>query len=736
MRRFQIPSAALAAGLAVFLSGCAGETPTSPSQNQNNSNPPGSCAVLVSLSAPTTSPAVGSAAVVRATVTRSGVPVADGGSVQFTTDAGVFLENGLHTISKTIVSGVADVNVQSLSPGAVHVKAVFDCGSAQITLSFGGTPETGPFVQSISPSTGSCAGGDTVTITGGRFGTSAAAISVTFGGVKAPIKGTVTETQFTVTTPAHPLTNPAVPETVNVVVTVSGAASPTFPFTFSCNPQAFVSSISPTEGSSLGGETVLINGGNFGANIATTRVTFCGRAATITAQVDTQISVLTPASPAALETCDVVLTRDLGLVSQQTATAPQQFTYRLVFTPAITSSSPKTGANDASTRVTVFGSGFQFPMQVFLTGGACGGQLVEAAVSDITLNTIVFKTPVAVGANVCLSSQLVDIVITNPQTGKTASCPACFKYYACPTITSAGPTFTNYNVTTQVVITGHNFEEPATVGGGGTVWQPISVSSQQIVAIAPLALLTGTCADISAPILVNGTSLSCPNAVGPVFTYWVKTVSPVVSSINPRELPEASVFPVLVTVTGQNFFAPNMRFVLNMPVGGPLTIFPESRTDTVMTFKAPALIGPYLTATCTTPAGETGKQKVPTSVELDVLNNTTTCFAKEQLVYVPTDQTCRVPITPPATLTIDTDTLPDGTVGTPYSTTLVALGGTPGYTWLITSGALPGGITLAAGTGVISGANPTTAGTFNFAMKVTDSVGATATKALSITINP
>ena len=161
--------------------------------------------------------------------------------------------------------------------------------------------------------------------------------------------------------------------------------------------------------------------------------------------------------------CDVVVTRDLGLVSQQSATAPQQFTYRRVFTPVINSASPRTGPNDASTRVTIFGSGFQFPMQVFLTGGACGAQRVEAAVSDISLTTIVFKTPVAVGGNVCLSNQLVDIVVLNPTTGKTASCPACFKYYACPTITSLAPPSARIRAATQVVITGPNFEEPAAV---------------------------------------------------------------------------------------------------------------------------------------------------------------------------------------------------------------------------------------------------------------------------------
>ena len=68
--------------------------------------------------------------------------------------------------------------------------------------------------------------------------------------------------------------------------------------------------------------------------------------------------------------------------------------------PAIYSVSPRTGPNDQSTRTTIFGTNFQFPMQVFLTGAACGAQRVEAQVVSIdSLTQIVFLTPVAVGGN-------------------------------------------------------------------------------------------------------------------------------------------------------------------------------------------------------------------------------------------------------------------------------------------------------------------------------------------------
>jgi hypothetical protein len=58
------------------------------------------------------------------------------------------------------------------------------------------------------------------------------------------------------------------------------------------------------------------------------------------------------------------------------------------------------------------------------------------------------------------------------------------------------------------------------------------------------------------------------------------------------------------------------------------------------------------------------------------------------------------PVSP--TISITTNTLTGGTVGTAYSQTLTASGGTAPYTWTIVSGTLPAGLTLST-RGVISG---------------------------------
>lgn len=87
------------------------------------------------------------------------------------------------------------------------------------------------------------------------------------------------------------------------------------------------------------------------------------------------------------------------------------------------------------------------------------------------------------------------------------------------------------------------------------------------------------------------------------------------------------------------------------------------------------------------------------------------------------------------TVTITTASLPAGQKGVPYSATLVATGGVSPYAWTITAGQLPQGLILNAATGTLSG-TPTSAGTVSLTITVTDSQNTTATKTLSLVINP
>ncbi len=79
---------------------------------------------------------------------------------------------------------------------------------------------------------------------------------------------------------------------------------------------------------------------------------------------------------------------------------------------------------------------------------------------------------------------------------------------------------------------------------------------------------------------------------------------------------------------------------------------------------------------------------------------------------------------------------PSGQIGVAYSIKLAAALGSPPYAWSIASGSLPSGLTLTASgidAGVVAG-TPAAAGGYPFTARVTDSLGATATAPLSITI--
>ncbi|HUB34355.1 MAG TPA: putative Ig domain-containing protein, partial [Bryobacteraceae bacterium] len=85
-------------------------------------------------------------------------------------------------------------------------------------------------------------------------------------------------------------------------------------------------------------------------------------------------------------------------------------------------------------------------------------------------------------------------------------------------------------------------------------------------------------------------------------------------------------------------------------------------------------------------------------------------------------------------LNISTSSLPNGTVGIPYSTSFAASGGSGGYSWSVTSGVLPAGLSFNAG-GTISG-TPAAQSTANLTVQVKDSAGDTASRSFTFAVVP
>jgi hypothetical protein len=231
-------------------------------------------------------------------VTITGTNFASGATVTF----GSAQASNVVVVSATQITATTPAG----STGAVTVTVTVSGQSGSLTNGF--TYLAPPTVSSVSPNSGSTAGGTAVTITGTNFASGA---TVTFGGAAATNVAVVSSTQITATTPAGSA------GAVVVTVTVSGqSGSLTNGFTYVVPPT--VSSVSPNSGPAAGGTPVTITGTNFAPGAT---VTFGGAAATNVVVVSaTQITATTPAGGAGAVTVTVT-------VSGQSGSLTNGFTY-------------------------------------------------------------------------------------------------------------------------------------------------------------------------------------------------------------------------------------------------------------------------------------------------------------------------------------------------------------------------------------------------------------------------
>jgi len=649
-----------------------------------------------------------------------------------------------HTMANPAVPETVDVCVRFFSGLAQTCKA-------RAFTYVGINPDKKVFISSVSPSSGSQAGGEAVTIQGGNFGTSAATTRVTFCGLPATVTS-VADTAIAVMTPAHKNASSAVSEGCDVVATIDlgkvSQQSAVLPqgFTYrggggggTCgsDPSLFISNVSPNTGPPDGGTSVAITGGGFPTVPANVRVDFGGIAAQVTSVTGSSIGVVTPrrtlANPDVPETVDVTVT-DLGSATQRCARLVAGFTYtRLALDPTIYSISPRTGPNDAATRVTIFGTGFQFPEQVFMTGGTCGTQRIEVpVVSPVTLTQIVVETPRAAGAYACLAGSQVDLEVLNPTTGKKASCPGCFKYYGCPTAIAATPAVIPTETATAVVVSGNNFEEPAeaTFELAGFPAYRLTVSSVSstgvVVQMPPLATIAPglpACQSYTGNIRIRSTALSCDATSTPI-TYRANT--PTISSFSPTTTIQLG--GDSITVLGSGFGGSMTAAVTKdgAVVGSPVVATVNSSGS--LTFTAPFIPdSAFNRQNC---AG--GTQAIPTTFGVRVTNTLSGCSNNlSGLVITPTSSACT------SALAITTSSLPAAVACTPYSQSVTVTGGVPPY-FNFTANGLPTGLSISSSTGLITG-TPVLAATgaggsvpMTVTLGVHDTGAATASKSIPI----
>jgi hypothetical protein len=335
-----------------------------------------------------------------------------------------------------------------------------------------------PTVTSVSPNSGTTAGGTAVTIAGTNFAVGA---TVTFGSAAATNVVVTSGTQITATTPTG--------SAGAVMVTVSnpGGQSGGLASAFTYIAPPTVTSVSPSTGPTAGGTAVTITGTNFASGAT---VMFGGTAATNVAVTNsTTITATTPAH--AVGAVTVTVTNSNGL-SGSLATG---FAY--VAPPTVTSVSPSSGSTAGGTAVTVTGTNFVAGATVTF-GSAAASNVVVVSGTQITATTPAGTT----GA--------VTVTVTNPGS-QSGNLPNGYTYVVVPTVSSVVPSNGPPAGGTAVTITGTNFASGATATfGGAAATNVVVVNSTTITATTPAG--TGT---VTVTATVNGQSGSLANG----FTY-------------------------------------------------------------------------------------------------------------------------------------------------------------------------------------------------------------------------
>jgi uncharacterized repeat protein (TIGR01451 family) len=450
MRRIAITVTVLALVAGAF--GCSSDAPTPPKTGGpgGGQGPTGSTALQIRLFTSNPNPPAGTCTLIQAIVTLNGANVADGTGVAFSTDFGVFAQNGLPLISVVTQNGAALTALCSDFQGTAVVRATSTVGSetasATITIAFQqAAAGAGPFVSFCEPSFGPSTGGTALELHGGRFcptsgctGAEAANTRVLFIVNGVPREATVvsvTNDVINVLTPGFPeVTSPTTP--VDIRVTLSNnTATPTvlslpncFAFGTTTSTTPTITAVLPASGVNEGNTRVTIIGSGFDT-VGGVQVFFGEVEATIVSVSFNQIVVLTPAafgsgSGNLNETVDV---RVRNIVSGQEATLTDG--YRFTQPIQLTAISNNQQRVDLPfTPVTIFGHGFQSPVAVTLVNRPA----TVISVSESELVVLPGRPSGCGGASGAVQ-------VTNINTGDTAT-GLTFTYLgAQPTITLVSP---------------------------------------------------------------------------------------------------------------------------------------------------------------------------------------------------------------------------------------------------------------------------------------------------------
>jgi hypothetical protein len=433
----------------------------------------------------------------------------------------------------------------------------------------------------------------------------------------------------------------------------------------------FVASLSPGVGNPAGGEEVIIRGGGFDGPV---RVTFGGATAQVLSVSPTQIRVRTPSAAAAgvnpgvgeSAQVDVAVTINLNEPGQATDTLVRGFAFALgggpILQPQVFSVNPASGTNDGGTRVTLLGTGFQAPVQVFFGQGSPDNvnvfDGVEATVESVTASQIVVISPAARGFGQDNVNQNVDILVRNVNTGFATIRVDAFKYGTKVIITAVGPGSGPATGGTIVTISGQGFDEPVAVSLDGVGQAVISVTGTEIV-FRTSGILVTTCPP-SGFIPASGlgvTNIETGDSAQASFTFQFTVPIARIFSVNPTSGNVGS----NTTITGENF-ADNVQVLFGGPEGAAAQILSKSSTSITVRVPTPPQNFTFATEPCDGNgdgiAG--GTRNIPTPITVVVRNlDSAGCVATLSNAFTlnPQNTTCTgdtsTPPPPPVTQCTD-----------------------------------------------------------------------------------
>jgi hypothetical protein len=395
-----------------------------------------------------------------------------------------------------------------------------------------------PKVYQVEPNVGSGNGGDTVSLIGENLcayytpgGQCAQPASVTFE-IGAPVNATrsvavvaasATGDRLVILTP-KPSPNPLTADALASVVVDNGVGTYTHTNGFRYSAvqlPPLIFRVEPSFGSARGGEVVTIYGAHFQEPV---KVTFSPGGVAEVVDVPPggdRIVVKTPENSVPLDadtTADVTVTTLFGTGRDQTVTKTGAFVFKAeVTTPVLYALSPNAGPIEGGTRVTIFGAGFQYPVQVLF-----GDR--EAQVLSSNFNQIVCLAP-SIAPSQPGTPTVVNVTVRNVLTGKVSSNFLQYRYGEAMFVSGISPNVGYILGWTPATIYGQGFVAPVqvvvTVGGIAKEAQVLSVSGTSIqVKMPPFPEAIGGTGCTPQPDTFTVTNLgSNLTAAGPPFTY-------------------------------------------------------------------------------------------------------------------------------------------------------------------------------------------------------------------------